>query len=145
MLCCLIFLKKDLWSSIEICIIIAIMVLKCTDFCGKYSIHCPVFLFSSPPAAILHFICFSYLLSAFLPLCDLVLPPPQDFLPLLRWQGDGLSPNKLVHLSIRASVEEVPAIMKLSGRLRLREWWREGEKTELWHFVQGTEKENRNA
>lgn len=68
--------------------------------------------------------------TSYLPFClsDLVLLSPQDFLPLLRWQGDGLSPNKLVHLSIRASVEEVPAIMKLSGRLQLREWWREGEK-----------------
>lgn len=94
----------------------------------------PFSFFPVPPAAILHFICFSYLLSAFLPLCDLVPPPPQDFLPLLRWQGDGLSPNKLVHLSIRASVEEVPAIMKLSGRLRLREWWREGEKDWIMAF-----------
>lgn len=84
-----------------------------------YCIQCPDFLGESP-AAILHFICFSYLLSAFLPLCDLVLLSPQDFPPLLRWQGDGLSANKLVHLSIRASVEEVPAIMKLSGRLRQR-------------------------
>lgn len=83
------------------------------------------------PAAILHFICFSYLLSAVSPLCDLVLLSPLDFLPLLRWQGDGLSPNKLVHLSIRGSVEEVPAIMKLSGRLQLREWWREEEEKRL--------------
>ena len=59
------------------------------------------------------------------PLLLLLLLLIPDFLPLLRWQGDGLSPNKLVHLSIRASVEEVPAIMKLSGRLGAREWWRE--------------------
>lgn len=110
------------------------MVLKCTGFCGKYSIHCPVFFFSSPPC------CHSPFYLFLLPLISLSAslwscpPPPQDFLPLLRWQGDGLSPNKLVHLSIRASVEEVPAIMKLSGRLRLREWWREGEKDWIMAF-----------
>lgn len=59
----------------------------------------------------------------------------EDFLPLPRWQGDGLCPNKLVHLSIRASVE-VPAIMKLSGRWGAWEWWRDGEK-KGWEWVMG--------
>lgn len=34
----------------------------------------------SLPTAILHFVCFSYLLSAFLPLCDLVLLSPRTSL-----------------------------------------------------------------
>lgn len=109
-----------LWWSAWIYIIISITVLKCTGFSGMHSIHCPIFPWwvCSLPFSILF-----VSLTSYLPFCLSVIlffSPPQDFPPLLRWQGDGLSPNKLVHLSIRASVEEVPAIMKLSGRLRQR-------------------------